>query len=66
MVVTEKEAAAMYARACRRWYGTEAEVVVQAKIQKLRAKKDRNGVKAWLEVASALPQIPARENCKDQ
>jgi hypothetical protein len=61
MLVTEREAAAMYARACRSWYGAKAEVVVQAKIRKLRARKDRKGVKAWLDVASALRQFPARE-----
>jgi len=59
MLVTEKEAAAMYARMCRSQYGAKAEEVVQAKIRKLRAKKDRKGVKAWLAVASALGQIPA-------
>ena len=59
MLVTEKEAAAMYAKMCRSRYGAEAEAVVQAKIQKLRAKRDRKGVKAWLAVASALRQIPA-------
>jgi len=61
MLVTEKEAAAMYAKMCRSRYGAEAEAVVQAKIRKLRAKKDRKGVKAWLAVASALRQIPAHE-----
>ena len=61
MLVTEKEAAVMYAKMCRSRYGTEAEVVVQAKIRKLRAKKDRKGVKAWLAVAGALRQIPAHE-----
>jgi hypothetical protein len=61
MLVTEKEAAAMYAKMCRSRYGTKAEAVVQAKIRKLRAKKDRKGVKSWLAVASALRQIPAHE-----
>jgi hypothetical protein len=61
MLVTEKEAAAMYAKMCRSRYGAEAEAVVQAKILKLRAKRDRKGVKAWLAVANALRQIPAHE-----
>src|SRR5215470_11831182 len=60
MLVTEKEAAAMYAKMCRSRYGAEAEAVVQAKIRKLRAKRDRKGVKAWLAVASALGQFPVR------
>ena len=61
MLVTEKEAAAMYAKACRTWYGNSAEEVVQAKIRKLRAKRDGKGVKAWLAVANALRNVPARE-----
>jgi hypothetical protein len=61
MLVTEKEAAAMYAKMCRSRYGAEAEAVVQAKIRNLRAKRDRKGVKAWLEVESALRQIPVGE-----
>jgi len=61
MLVTEKEAAAMYAKMCRSRYGAEAEAVVEAKIRKLRAKRDRKGVKAWLEVASALRQFPVHE-----
>ena len=61
MHVTETEAAAMYARACRSWYGNEAEAFVQAKIRKLRAKMDGKGVKAWLAVANALREVSARE-----
>jgi hypothetical protein len=54
MLVTEKEAAAMYARACRSWYGTKAKSVVRAKIRALKAKGDDKGVEAWERVARAL------------
>jgi hypothetical protein len=60
MIVTEQETAAMYARACRSWYGAKAEAVVRAEVQKLLAKKDKKGVKAWSQVASALGQFPGR------
>ena len=54
MVITEKEAAEMYARACRSWYGTKAKSVVRAKIRALKAKGDDKGVEAWERVARAL------------
>ena len=54
MFVTEEEAAAMYARWCRNWYGVAAKSVVKSKIRTLVAKGDRKGVKAWQQVANAL------------
>ena len=54
MFVTEEEAAEMYARACRSWYGTKAKSVVRAKIRALGAKGDHKGVVAWERVAHAL------------
>jgi hypothetical protein len=57
MHVTEQEAAEMYARACRRWYGLDAHSVVNSKIKRLMAKDDAKGVKAWQLVAHALEQL---------
>ena len=54
MFVTEEEAAEMYARACRRWYGDEAKSVVSVKIGVLEAKGDHKGVKAWTQVHRSL------------
>jgi len=54
MFVTAEEAAAMYARACRRWYGAKATSVVNSQIRALMAKGDRKGVAAWRRVAAAL------------
>ena len=54
MFVTEEEAAEMYARACRRWYGDEAKSVVNSKIGALKAKGDHKGVKAWTRVHRSL------------
>jgi hypothetical protein len=68
MVITEKEAAEMYARACRSWYGTKAKSVVRAKIRALKAKGDDKGVEAWERVARALvqPNIPTQVVGPDQ
>jgi hypothetical protein len=54
MFVTEEEAAAMYARACRSWYGAKAKSVVKSRIRELREKGDDKGVNAWRKVADAL------------
>jgi len=54
MFVTEEEAAAMYARWCRSWYGAKAKSVVRAKIRALKAKGDYKGAEAWERVARAL------------
>jgi hypothetical protein len=54
MSITEQEAADMYARACRRWYGEEAKLVVSSKIGALEAKGDHKGVKAWTRVHRSL------------
>ena len=54
MFVSDEEAAAMYARWCRKWYGVNAKSVVKSKIRTLMAKRDRKGVSAWQQVADAL------------
>jgi hypothetical protein len=54
MFITEKEAADMYARACRRWYGDQAKLVVSSKIGALEAKGDHKGVNAWTQVRRSL------------
>jgi hypothetical protein len=53
--VTEREAASMYARACRAWYGRRAPRVIKETINQLRAKNDESGVRIWSLVAEALP-----------
>jgi hypothetical protein len=54
MFVTEEEAAAMYARWCRSWYGEKAKSVIRAKIRALKARGDHKGAEAWERVARAL------------
>jgi hypothetical protein len=55
MDVTEREAASMYARACRAWYGRRAPQVVKDTIKQLRAKNDEAGVRMWSLVAEEMP-----------
>jgi hypothetical protein len=52
--VTEREAASMYARACRAWYGRRTPRVIKETINQLRAKNDESGVRIWSLVAEAL------------
>jgi hypothetical protein len=53
--VTERQAASMYARACRAWYGRRAPRVVKETINQLRANNDESGVRIWSLVAETLP-----------
>ena len=78
MFVTEEEAAEIYARACRSWYGTKAKSVVRAKIRALKEKGDDKGAEAWERVARALirskwvpinliqkkPEMTSRQRCE--
>jgi hypothetical protein len=61
MKITHEEAAEMYARACRAWYGPRAKGVVQRKIRHLKRKGDQSGVVAWTAVARELSRISAAE-----
>ena len=54
MFVTEEEAAAMYARAFRKWQGPKAKSLAKTKIRKLRARDDDKGVAIWQRVVAAL------------
>ena len=66
MFITKKDAATVYAAACRKWYGTRAKSVTKSKIRQLKAKGDLKGVAAWQLVADELshggrerPTVPA-------
>src|SRR5262245_61540877 len=57
MRVTSEDAAIMYARACRAWYGRRAPRIVKRRIEEFRRAGDRDGVSAWLQVADQLQQL---------
>jgi ribosomal protein L18E len=54
MFITDNEAAAMYARAFRRWHGPKAKSMAKSKIRSLRAKDDHKGVSMWRKVLTAI------------
>jgi hypothetical protein len=54
MHVSPDDAAAIYARACRAWYGKRAPRVVKKRIEELRRAGDLGGVEAWTQVADKL------------
>jgi hypothetical protein len=60
MEFTSEDAAVMYARACRAWYGRRAPRIVKDKIEELRRAGDHHGVRAWSQVAHQLEQLPRR------
>ena len=46
-VVTEREAAAMYARASLKWYGPRARSVARSMISKMAKTGDLKGLRVW-------------------
>jgi hypothetical protein len=61
MEITEQEAAQMYARACKAWYGHRAKRIVRKRIKELQQRGDLDGVRAWTEVETHLSRMPAHE-----
>lgn len=60
MHVSSDDAAAIYARACRAWYGGRAPRIVKKRIEELRRAGDLEGVEAWRLVAEKLSLLQAR------
>jgi hypothetical protein len=58
MHITEDDAAFMYARACRAWYGSKAKHIVRKRIKELQRARDEAGVRIWNQVADQLAQLP--------
>ena len=56
MQVSSDDAAMMYARACRAWYGRRALRVVTSKMRELQQRGDAGGAAAWAKVAIVLSQ----------
>jgi hypothetical protein len=64
MHVSHDDAAAIYARACRAWYGKRALRVVTSKVDELQRRGDAGGVAAWARVAIVLSQ--AKKSHRDR
>ena len=65
-VVTEREAAAMYARASLKWYGPRACSVARSMVRKFGKKGDLKGVRAWRLVADELACLELSSNMSDE
>jgi hypothetical protein len=57
MYATLDDATAIYARACRAWYGKRAPGVVKRRIKELQRAGDAEGVEVWSKVAQQLSQL---------
>jgi hypothetical protein len=66
MPITEEQAAHMYARACKAWYGPRAKGIVRKKIKQLERQGDRGGVVAWTAVANELSRVTAAEFARER
>jgi len=64
MHVSNEDAAAIYARACRAWYGRRALRVVTSKVHELQRRGDAGGVAAWARVADVLSRT--KKSCYDR
>jgi hypothetical protein len=54
MHVSPVEAAKIYAKACKAWYGPRAHRIVQRRVHEMRTRGDKSGIRAWEQVAAAL------------
>jgi len=59
MQVSRSDAAVIYARACRAWYGKRASVVVTDQIRRLKWRGDADGVAIWIKIADRLSELDA-------
>jgi hypothetical protein len=59
MEISPSEAAVIYARACRAWYGRRAAKVIAGQIRRLKHRGDSGGVAAWSKVADQLSELDA-------
>ena len=65
MHLTPDDAASIYARACRAWYGKRALSVVTDRLRALRQRGDAGGVAAWARVADILARKKAPADERD-
>ena len=55
--ISRSEAALIYARACRAWYGTRALAVAKDKVHQLKRRGDAAGVDIWTKVAGHIAEL---------
>ena len=59
MHLSSHDAAVIYARACRAWYGKRALRVVGDQVRTLKRRGDADGVAIWSKVADRLTELNA-------
>ena len=62
MYASLDDAADIYARACRAWYGKRAPRIVKKRIEELARAGDAKGVEAWSQVADKLSVLPLQKH----
>jgi len=60
MYCSADDAASIYARACRAWYGKRARRVIEQQVQRLQRRGDERGVHAWSLVSKKLSETKTR------
>jgi hypothetical protein len=60
-VVTEREAAAMYARASLKWYGPRARSVASSMISRMAEQGDLKGMRIWRLISEQLPEVEQQQ-----
>ena len=61
MQISTNEAIEIYARACRAWYGKQAEQVAASKAHALRKKGDEQGAKIWERLVTQITRVPVKK-----
>jgi hypothetical protein len=59
MEVSSHDAAVIYARACRAWYGKRAVRVVSEQVRNMKRRGDAGGLAMWSTVADRLTELDA-------
>jgi hypothetical protein len=59
MEMSSHDAAVIYARACRAWYGKRAVRVVSEQVRKMKRRGDADGLAIWSKVAERLTELDA-------
>jgi hypothetical protein len=66
MEVSSHDAAVIYARACRAWYGKRAFRIVGEQVRNMKRRGDVHGLAIWSKVAERLTEVDAVDRHPDE
>jgi hypothetical protein len=66
MEMSSHDAAVVYARACRAWYGKRAFRVVGEQVRNMKRRGDADGLAMWSKVADRLTELDAVDQRPDE